>query len=65
MFGVNIDDIKGEKDPEKLRSAAIDLARRNMTLEAENIVLLRRVMDVTEELAIVRIGTGRLPSTSS
>lgn len=51
MFGVNIDYLKGEEDREKLRSAAIDLARRNMTLEAENTVLLRRVMDVTEELA--------------
>lgn len=48
---MNDDDLRGEQDIEKVRSAALDLHRRNARLEAENAVLLRRITALTGELA--------------
>ena len=55
---MNSDDIQGERDPEKLRAAALDLLRetaslkgRNLLLEAENKILLRRITQLVGELA--------------
>ena len=48
---MNSDELRGEQDAEKLRTAALDLLRRNMSLEAENAILLRRITGLVNELA--------------
>lgn len=48
---MNSDDLRGEQDPEKLRSTALQLLRRNTQLEAENGILLQRISQLVGELA--------------
>lgn len=51
MEGVNIDELRGEQDPEKLRTAALSLYRRTTQLEAENAILLKQLEKLVGELA--------------
>lgn len=51
LVEVERDEIVRETDPEKLRSAALALHQRSARLEAENAVLLRRITELTTELA--------------
>lgn len=48
---MNIEALRTESDPEKLREAALDLHRRNSVLEAENTILLARLAALVAELA--------------
>ena len=48
---MNTDEIKAEQDPEKLRTAALGLHRRNLSLVAENEILLGRIKKLVGDLA--------------
>lgn len=48
---MELDDLRGETDPEKLRTAAVGLLHRNRQLEAENAILLQRISALVAELA--------------
>lgn len=45
------DELRSEQDPEKLRSAALGIHRRNLQLEAENAILLKRIATLVADLA--------------
>jgi len=48
---VNVEELRAEKDPEKLRAEAFSLLRRTTQLEAENAILLQRLGRLVGELA--------------